>query len=136
GLGHEDRGSELPLPWPGGAADQDALDRAQAAFHAEHERLYSFRLDEVPVELVTLRVDALGLLPALRLGEIPARGPAADAIASSQRVSWASGVFEVPVYDRAKLGAGAELEGPAIVKQLDATTLLLPGQAAEVHKFG
>ena len=32
--------------------------------------------------------------------------------------------------------AGAELEGPAIVKQLDATTLLLPGQAAEVHRYG
>jgi len=106
------------------------------AFHAEHERLYSFRLDEVPVELVTLRVDALGLLPALRLGEIPARGPAAKAIVGTQRISLASGAVEAPVYDRAKLGMGAELEGPAIVKQLDATTLLLPGQAAEVHRYG
>ena len=34
------------------------------------------------------------------------------------------------------LGVGATLEGPAIVKQLDATTLLLPGQEAVVHKFG
>jgi N-methylhydantoinase A len=48
----------------------------------------------------------------------------------------ASGAVEAPFYDRAKLGAGALLEGPAIVKQLDATTLLLPGQTANVHKFG
>src|SRR5262249_44425347 len=79
-LRYEDQGSELTLPWPGRAADQAALDAVLRAFHAEHERLYSFRLDEVPVELVTLRVDALGLLPALRLGEIPASGPAAKAI--------------------------------------------------------
>ena len=37
---------------------------------------------------------------------------------------------------RGKLTPGAKFDGPAIVKQLDATTLLLPGQTAEVHKFG
>ena len=87
-------------------------------------------------EIVTLRVDAVGLLPALRLGEIPARGPASDAIVGRQRISLASGGVEAPVYDRARLGAGVTFDGPAIVKQLDATTLLLPGQTAEVHKFG
>ncbi|MBM3650252.1 MAG: hydantoinase/oxoprolinase family protein [Alphaproteobacteria bacterium] len=135
-LRYEDQGSELTLPWSGRATDQAALDQVIAAFHAEHERLYSFRLDEVPVELVTLRVDALGLLPALKLGEIAERGPASNAIVGGQRISLAGGPAEAPVYDRARLGAGALLEGPAIVKQLDATTLLLPGQTAEVHKFG
>jgi N-methylhydantoinase A len=135
-LRYEDQGSELTLPWAGQAADPAALDAVIAAFHAEHERLYSFRLDDVPVEMVTLRVDAVGLLPALRLGEIPARGPASEAIVGHQRISLAAGGVEAPVYDRAKLGAGATFEGPAIVKQLDATTLLLPEQTAEVHKFG
>jgi N-methylhydantoinase A len=135
-LRYEDQGSELTLAWSGRAVDQAVLDAALAAFHAEHERLYSFRLDEVPVELVTLRVDALGLLPALVLGEIAARGPAANAIVGRQRISLASGAVEAPVYDRSRLGAGAELAGPAIVKQLDATTLLLAGQTAEVHKSG
>ncbi len=135
-LRYEDQGSELTLPWPSQVTDRAALDATIAAFHAEHERLYSFRLDEVPVEIVTLRVDAVGLLPALRLGEIPARGPASDAIVGRQRISLASGGVEAPVYDRARLGAGVTFEGPAIVKQLDATTLLLPGQTAEVHKFG
>jgi N-methylhydantoinase A len=135
-LRYEEQGSELALPWPGRAADQAALGTVLKAFHAEHERLYSFRLDEVPVELVTLRVDALGLLLALKLSEIPARGPAAKAIVGKHRISLASGAVEAPVYDRMRLGAGARLEGPAIVKQLDATTLLLPGQMAEVNKFG
>ena len=51
---------------PGGASKQSL-----AAFHAEHERLYSFRFDDVPVEMVTLRVDALGLLPTLKLRRNP-----------------------------------------------------------------
>jgi N-methylhydantoinase A len=135
-LRYEDQGSELTLAWCGRSADRASLDRALAAFHAEHERLYSFRLDDVPVELVTLRVDALGLLPALELGEIPARGPAGNAIVGRQRLALASGAVEVPVYDRARLGAGAELQGPAIVTQFDATTLLLPDQVAEVHRLG
>ena len=135
-LRYEDQGSELTLPWVGRATDQAALDQVLSAFHAEHERLYSFRLDDVPVERGTLRVDAVGLLPALELGEIPARGPAADAVVGRQRISLAGGPVEAPVYDRARLGAGATFEGPAIVKQLDATTLLLPEQTAEMHKFG
>ena len=98
------------VPWPSQVTDRAALDATIAAFHAEHERLYSFRLDEVPVEIVTLRVDAVGLLPALRLGEIPARGPASDAIVGRQRISLASGGVEAPVYDRARLGAGVWAE--------------------------
>jgi len=135
-LRYEDQGSELTLAWSGRATDQAALDQVLDAFHAEHERLYSFRLDDVPVEMVTLRVDAVGLLPALKLGEIPDRGPAANAVVGRQRISLAGGPVEAPVYDRAKLGAGATFEGPAVVTQLDATTLLLPEQTAEVHKFG
>jgi N-methylhydantoinase A len=42
----------------------------------------------------------------------------------------------VPLYERAKLGAGDRLEGPAIVSQLDATTLVLPGWSGEVHSSG
>ncbi len=135
-LRYEDQGSELTLRWAGTATDQAALDAVLAAFHAEHERLFSFRLEEVPVEMVTLRVDALGLLPALRLREIPSSGPADRALSGRQLISLTEGALEAPIYDRARLGAGAVLQGPAIVTQLDATTLLLPGQTAEVHPFG
>ncbi|MBS0525133.1 MAG: hydantoinase/oxoprolinase family protein [Proteobacteria bacterium] len=129
-LRYEDQGSELTLRWA------DTLDATLAAFHAEHERLYSFRLEDVPVEMVTLRVDAVGLLPALSLREIPKMGPADTAIVARQMISLAGGIIEAPVYDRTRLGAGATIKGPAIVKQLDATTLLLPDQTAEMHPSG
>lgn len=129
-LRYEDQGSELTLPWTEG------LDATLAAFHAEHERLYSFRLDDVPVELVTLRVDAVGLLAPLQLREIPRGSDAEAAVSHRQRIALAEGTVDAPVYDRARLGAGTELRGPCVVSQLDATTLLLPGQVAEVHPSG
>jgi len=126
-LRYENQGSELTLPWEGG------VDATVAAFHAAHERLYSFRLDGVPVEMVTLRVDAVGLLPQLQLPELPRGGRAEDAIRGRQRIAFADGVAEAAIHDRAKLKAGAVIQGPAIVTQLDSTTLILPGQTAEVH---
>ena len=126
-LRYENQGSELTLPWEGD------VDTTVAAFHAAHERLYSFRLEGVPVEMVTLRVDAVGLLPQLHLPELPRGGRAEDAITGRQRIAFAGGVAEAAVYDRAKLDAGAVIHGPAIVTQLDSTTLILPGQTAEVH---
>ena len=68
--------------------------------------------------------------------EVPARGPAASAIVGKQKISFASGVAEVPVYDRDKLGRDCTVTGPAVITQLDSTTLLLPGQTAEVHRYG
>ena len=53
-----------------------------------------------------------------------------------QTVHFASGTTEVPLYDRATLGAGDRIDGPAIVTQLDATTLVRPGWSAEVHPSG
>jgi hypothetical protein len=40
---------------------------------------------------------------------------------------------KAPIYDRARLGAGDHIDGPAIITQLGATTLLLLGQTAEIH---
>ena len=135
-LRYEDQGSEITLPWSGAAVDEAALAATVAAFHAAHERLYSFRLEDVPVEMVTLRVDAVGLLPPLRLREVPRGGRTEDAVVGRQRIAFAEGAAEAPVYDRSRLGAGAVLRGPAIVTQLDTTTLVLPDQHAEVHPSG
>ncbi len=49
---------------------------------------------------------------------------------------FASGTTDVPLFDRAAFGAGARIAGPAIISQLDATTLVLPGWTGEVHASG
>jgi N-methylhydantoinase A len=48
----------------------------------------------------------------------------------------AGGAVDARVYDRAKLRAGDVVTGPAIVTEMDSTTLVLPGHAATVHRSG
>jgi N-methylhydantoinase A len=92
--------------------------------------------EDTRVELVTLRVDAAGLFPPLQLPELPPGGNPGTAIVGHQPVSFPEGGVDAPIYDRARLGAGDRIDGPAIITQLDATTLLLLGQTAEVHSLG
>jgi N-methylhydantoinase A len=90
----------------------------------------------MPVEIVTFRVDARGALPASTMRELPPAGPLEAARTAVQTVFFEDGPAEVPIYARERLGAGARILGPAILTQFDATTLVLPGQRAEVDRLG
>ena len=121
------QGAELAVAWTG------SRDGLGAHFQAAHQALYGFTLT-APIELVTLRIEATGASHAspptvLAPGGMPAP-------TQTVRVAFASGVTEVPVFDRAAMGAGARFDGPAIVTQLDTTTLVAPGWTAEVHPSG
>jgi N-methylhydantoinase A len=132
---YEDQGSELTITWHG-AIDEDGVAATALAFHRAHERLYGFQLADTPIEIVTLRIDAVGRLPALKLRELRRGTDVTPAIIGRQVMHLPTGATEAVVYDRRKLGAGAVIHGPAIIMQLDATTLVLDGQRAEVHPFG
>ncbi|HEX3399141.1 MAG TPA: hydantoinase/oxoprolinase family protein [Acetobacteraceae bacterium] len=126
-LRYEGQGSELAIVWPGGAA------AAQVVFADAHQALNGFALD-AKVELVTLRVEAEGSVPAPPRPALTA-GAGAKPIAR-QVVHSAAGSVEALVYDRAELGAGDRFDGPAIVTQLDATTLVSDGWQAEMLASG
>jgi N-methylhydantoinase A len=124
---YEGQGSELPVPWAGGLA------ATQAAFAEAHRALYGFTLPS-PIRLVTVRVDASGVLSApLRSVLAPGQGAAA---ASRAEVHFESGSRDAAIYHRAALGAGDRFDGPAIVTQLDATTLVPPGWSGTVDPSG
>ncbi len=135
-LRYQHQGFELFVPWPAGEVDAAALQTVIDAFHRRHEHLYTFAQEDTPVEIVTLRVDAFGMFPSPELPELPPGGDPARAIIGRQAIAFAEGQIEAPVHDRGRLGAGDVIAGPAILTQLDATTLLLPGQSAEVHPLG
>jgi N-methylhydantoinase A len=124
---YQGQGGELAVGWVDGVAG------IEAAFAAAHKALYGFTLDAA-VELVTLRVEAKGRMPAPPR-PVLARGSGAQSAARS-KVYFASGPADVPLFKRAALGAGDRFVGPAIVSQLDATTLILPTWTAEVHSSG
>jgi len=126
-LRYHGQGGEVAVAW------HDSKDGLERAFSEAHKGLYGFVLD-APVELVTLRVEATGRMPA---PPRPLLGTGSGASPSGQfPVHLASGTTQVPLYDRATLGAGDTIEGPAIISQLDATTLVGPGWTGEVHPSG
>ena len=135
-LRYQHQGFELFVPW----ADRDVTEASAAAtiaaFHRLHERLYTFAQEDTPVEIVTLRVDARGVFPAPALRELPPAGSLEAARVGTQTVYLEAGPAEAAIYARERLGAGARIHGPAILTQLDATTLLLPGQVGTVDRFG
>jgi N-methylhydantoinase A len=135
-LRYQHQGFELSLPWTGREATQASAQSSVAAFHRLHERLYTFAQEDTPVEIVTLRVDAVGVFPRPAMRELPPAGPLEEGRVGTQAVFFEAGRAEAAIYAREKIGAGAHIEGPAILTQLDATTLLLPGQVGEVDRFG
>jgi 5-oxoprolinase (ATP-hydrolysing) len=106
-----------------------------AAFRAAHEREYGFRLD-VTCEFVNLRAIALGKSrggPASPKVPVTSRS-LSEARLSRHRIYHRGRWLEADVYDRARLSPGHRIEGPAIVTQVDTTTLVLPGYSAEVDE--
>jgi N-methylhydantoinase A len=111
------------------------LDAAVASFHAEHEREYNYRRDDTPVEIYRLGVQAVGVTPKPELAR-HSRDGALPAPGSTRKVRFDDGsTHETPVYPRSDLPAGATLEGPAVVDQLDSTTVVPPGWRAEVDEW-
>ena len=135
-LRYQHQGFELTVPWDGHEVTEAAAATTVAAFHRLHERLYTFAQEDTPVEFVTLRVDAQGVFPTPGLNELPPATALADARRGTRTVFLESGEAEATIYAREHLGAGARIEGLAILTQLDATTLILEGQAGLVDRFG
>jgi N-methylhydantoinase A len=120
---------ELTVPY-----GQGMLER----FHREHDRAYGYAAPSEPVELVNLRLTALGRIPKPRLREAAVGGDAAAAGKGRRPVYFAEagGFVDCPVYDRGRLPGGAILSGPAAVEELDSTTIVHPGYVARVDRHG
>ena len=133
---------ELLVPVPDGPLDADAVAAIVERFEEAHEREYFYRFEEVPVQIVHLRSYAIGLMPALEPAAIRAGDahPPDAALVDRRRVLFALGAerdaADTPFYDRAQLRAGNEIAGPAVIEQLDSTTVIPPGAHARVHGEG
>lgn len=125
---------ELTLPVQEGAVTRETLDRLAADFHEKHAQTYGHANPAEPVQLVNLRLTAIGKLPDLKL-----RQPSDPASARRRaRDVWfpGPGFVEAAVHWRNGLEPGAAIEGPAIIEALDSTTVLPPGWTARVDGLG
>ena len=130
---------ELPIPLPEGPIGPATLDALAAGFDAAHRRMYGFVAENETVQLVTVRVEAAGLVPKAAFQPRP-EGPAdASGAVTGRREVWlpeAGGFVACPVYDRERMAPGHRIPGPAIVEQMDATTVIPPGMAGRVEPYG
>ncbi|HSH56623.1 MAG TPA: hydantoinase/oxoprolinase family protein, partial [Halomonas sp.] len=115
----------------GDASLEDAIEM----FHQEHERQFSFRQNALPVEIYQLHLRAVGKTPK---PEFPRseRVPDAQAAPHAHREVYFEGQWHhTPVYDRATLPVGFEFSGPAIIDQLDSTTVVPPDTLASIDEW-
>jgi N-methylhydantoinase A len=117
---------------PIGPVEVEALPIAALAerFHARHDQLYGYAVPGAPVEMVTVRLTALGetLKPRLPSGQRRAASSAHALKGQRQAYLPAERAFAaVPVYDGAALDFGSQLDGPALV-ELETTTVFVPGE--------
>ena len=127
---------EVPLTIDQATLREGGLAAITARFDEEHRRLFTFNMD-TPHEIVNLRAVALGEAPDLPAAEL-AKGDGSPAAAKIRdHTLWMDGREQAAViYDRAKLRRGDTIPGPAIVTEMDATTLIESGCVATVDRVG
>ena len=101
------------------------------AFHTAHQRNYGHHDPAAPIEIVNLRLTAVGKLPDIAPPSFTGSG---DARPRSRRPVWFSGEAAVDsaIWWRPDLPPGATVTGPAVIEQLDATAPIPPGYQARV----
>ncbi len=129
---------EVRVDVPEGPVDEQTFAAVAQAFHDEHAVLYGYDFRTDPrqeVEWVNLRVTGVGPIRKPEVREVAAGTGAEQARRGSRQVYFDAWV-DAPVYDRARLGAGDVVEGPAVLEEFSSTVPLHPGFTARVDGYG
>ena len=137
-LRYHGQGFEIPVSIELSAFDGEGagLESLRAAFDAEHERLFSFLLKNEH-ELVNLRASVSGPRPYVAATSVTEGGRDPSGARTGSNLIWVEGQqVSADLYDREQLRAGNVVTGPAVIFEMDSTTLVLPGHEASVHRSG
>ncbi len=121
---------ELPRP--------AAIAEVEQAFHAEHERRYGFHNASEPIEIVNIRITAVGSVERGAAGSEHLPDSTETATPIARRPVWFQddAPVDTPVYQRADLASGASFIGPAVIDQFDSTTIVFPDDKLTVDDAG
>jgi N-methylhydantoinase A len=130
------QGYEIAVPCPAEPLAADDLKQLRIAFDHQHRTMFGHMAPEEPIEIVSYRVRGVGLVPPVALPKFKRAGTTlADARRETRRARFDGEELDCPVYQRERLDVGLELVGPAILDQLDCTTVVCPGQIARVDEW-
>ncbi len=124
---------ELTIEAPADITATGGMEELARRFHAAHERSYGYAAPDEPVQMVTFRVEAVGAVPRTPVQAAPL-GPEdpGSAVVGGRLVHLDGRDWDCPIYDREGLEPGNRVPGPAVIEQMDTTTLVLPDQRARV----
>ncbi len=106
-------------------------------FNRLHLRRYNYADESRPVEVVNLRVKAIGLTEKPPLPELEKKGrPISRAILDERLMIFEGQKYKARIYDRQNLEPGHEFDGPAVIVDYESTAILWPGWQARVDRFG
>jgi len=124
----------LAVPLDDAKPDAAAI---RAAFEKAYKAAFGRLLEGIEMRVLTLRVAVVGRRPKIDLSRLAPQGGSVAAAKTGTRPVWFDGAWaETAIYDRLALPVDARIEGPAILEQPDATTVIEPDLAATVDRFG
>ena len=130
---------EIIVPIPSGPLGEDDIERLANSFHDAHERLYTYSLRDMPVDMNGWRVTATGQLPPLLLEE-QTLGPEDPSPAKSGiRPLYFpdhDGFTDTNIYAGQALEPGMTVRGPAVVELPTTTIVVFPGHTLKVSTYG
>ncbi|MBW9089617.1 hydantoinase/oxoprolinase family protein [Rhizobium wenxiniae] len=129
---------EISVPVPAGAVTTATFAAIEEAFLNAHRQLYGFIAEGEPVQMVTFRLAASGLVEKAQFQPAEIEGPDSSAAITGSREVWmmeAGGFVTATLYDRAKLKAGNVVHGPAIIDQMDTTSVVPMDTTATVDAY-
>jgi N-methylhydantoinase A len=130
------QGYEIALPCRAQPLEPGDLKELRARFDAQHKAMFGHMAPQEPVEIVSYRVRGIGRVPPMQLPKFKRAGKSLEDARCGRRRARFDGVeMDCPVYQRERLDVGVILAGPAILDQLDSTTLICPGQVARVDEW-
>ena len=138
-LRYAGQGYELTVPCPMPPLTHDDLVLMRRRFDTLHEQNSGHKAETEPVELVSLRLVSLGLVPQAKLSPGKITGRKVEAAKTGERKVFFGkehGILATAIYDRKLLEPGHKIFGPAIVEQMDTTTVIQPEQEATVDEYG
>ena len=127
---------ELAVPVPARPVDAAALGEIAQAFHDRHLHTYGHDNRSEPVQIVSVRLTAIGATAPLAIRDSVARA-GTDALKAKRQLWFRdSGVVDATIYERKRMPAGFAVTGPAVIESLESTILVPPGWQAEMNADG
>lgn len=128
---------ELTVDYPSGRSKADLTKLIGDSFYKAHLRRFGYADKNEPVQVVNLRLkmDVAMEKPVIE-PQTPGDASPAPALIGEAQVVFQQGTLMSPIYQREQLTCGNRISGPALVIQMDATTVVTPGWCGMVDPFG